>query len=200
MHKLLHILQAGVGLAILALGILLLIAAEGPDPWGVFLLGLQRHLHLTLGITAIGGGLLLIALNYLWGRRRPGLATAMSMLLVAVFIDLFSLLTLFSRQLTGAERVLMLAAGIGTTALGIAVYVRAGLGEGPVEGLMFVLSDKLKLSLGLAKVVEDCLFVLGGILLGWSFQWGTFISALCVGPVTQFFITIPALLARRLSG
>lgn len=189
-HKLLRLGQAVIGLGILALGIVLLIAAQGPDPWGVFLLGLQRRMSLSLGYTALGGGLLLIGINYFWGGRKPGIATVMSMLLVAVFIEMFGLLVVYGRQFGAVERALLLAAGIGAMALGIAVYVRAELGEGPVEGLMFVISDKLNISVGRAKVLEDCLFVLGGVLLGWPLQVGTLVSALTVGPATQLFLTL----------
>ncbi len=192
--------QAVTGLAVLALGILLLITAQGPDPWGVFLLGLKNRLGLSLGATTLSGGMLLIAINLFWGRRRPGLATVLSMMLVAVFIDLFGLLTFFGYSFALWQRVLVQGAGVFATASGIAIYVRAGLGEGPVEGLMFVLSEKLRLSVGVAKIVKDCLFVVGGVLLGWQLQAATLVTALTVGPVTQFMLSLPEKVKKQARG
>lgn len=190
MKRSVQILQAVVGLVILALGITLLIAAEGPDPWGLFVLALNRHLPLSLGITAQVGGLMLILLNFLWGKRRPGLATIMSMVLVGVFLDLFNLFLALGEGLGQVQKVGLLIGGIITLALGISIYVRAGLGEGPVEGMMFVLSDKLRLGVGPAKVVQDLSFVVLAAALGLLPQFGTLLSALGVGPVTQFLLRI----------
>ncbi len=189
--------QAVAGLAVLALGIMLLITARGPDPWGVFLLGLQGRLGLSLGYTALGGGVLLIAINFFWGGRRPGLATLLSMMLVAALIDLFGLFAFFGASFSLWQRALLQLLGIVTMAAGIAIYVRARLGEGPVEGLMFVLSHKLNLKIAVAKVLEDCLFVVGGLLLGWQLQPATIVTALSVGPVTQVMLSLPEKVKKK---
>ncbi|HOB35277.1 MAG TPA: hypothetical protein PKL39_05995, partial [Bacillota bacterium] len=158
--------QAVIGLAILALGITLTIAVEGPDPWGLFILALHRRLPLSLGVTTQVGGLMLVAVNWVWGRRRPGVATIMSMVLVGLFIDLYNgIMGLEAIDGLGV-RVVVLAAGITALALGISVYVSAGLGEGPVEGMMFVLSNKLRLGVGPAKVAQDLSFLVLAWVLG----------------------------------
>jgi len=180
------ILQAVTGLAILAVGIVLTIAAKGPDPWGLFILALKKHLPLSLGMTSQAGGLCLILINLFWGKRRPGLATIMSMVLVGVFLDMFHFLLNWTDGVI--PQPVLLAAGIVSLALGIAVYVLAGLGEGPVEGMMFVLSQRLTISVGAAKVLQDLSF----LALAWALSnpplWGTLITALGVGPITQAFL------------
>lgn len=183
-------IQAVVGLSIVALGITLSIAAEGPDPWGLFILGLNSHLPLSLGMTSQLGGLLLILLNLFWGKRRPGLATILSMVLVGVFLDLFKDLLALGDGYDIIRKAVLLAAAIPTLALGISVYVNAGLGEGPVEGTMFVLSNKLKVSVGVAKVTQDLSFLALAALLGRAPMWGTVFSALGVGPLTQLFLRL----------
>src|SRR5690554_1818044 len=184
--KIIKYVQAVVGLALLALGITLLMAAEGPDPWGTFVLALKQHLPFSLGVTSQLAGVFLITLNFFWGKRRPGIATIMSMVLVGIFIDVFQKVL----ATDAVPQILLLLFGIGVEALGIAVYVRADLGEGPVEGTMFVLTDKLKVSVGVAKVIQDFSFVIGAVVVGWMPQWGTLVSALGVGPATQFFLRI----------
>ena len=188
MRKTLQFFQAVVGLIFLALGITLLIAAEGPDPWGVLVLAMHQHLPLSLGITSQVAGLILISINMFWGKRRPGLATVMSMVLVGVFMDMFGFLTALGHGLDLVWQVGLMLLGITAMAFGISVYVRAGLGEGPVEGFMFVLSDKLGVNVGKAKIVQDLSFVICGFLLGWVPQVGTLVSAVAVGPVTQVFL------------
>lgn len=183
-------MQAVFGLALLALGLAMLIAAEGPDPWGVFLLGLQRFLPLTLGVVAQIGGLGLIILNVVWGRRMPGLATVMSMLLVGWFLDLFLARGIAPEPASLPVQILVLASGILIFSTGIVTYVRAGLGEGPVEAMMFVLSKRLKLPVGRAKVLQDCMFVVGGLFLGTPLRLGTLITAFSVGPVTGWLLDV----------
>jgi len=190
MMKLQKLLQAVVGLAILALGITLSIAVKGPDPWGLFVLSLNGHLPFSLGVTSQIGGLLLILLNLLWGKRKPGAATVMSMVFVGLFIDLFNSSLSFSWVGTIYGNILTLIAGVISLALGISIYVRAGLGEGPVEGMMFVLSRKLNTNVGTAKVVQDFSFLALAWALGQFPQWGTLVTALTVGPMTQGFLSL----------
>ena len=188
MTKLQRLLMATGGLAILALGITLTIAVQGPDPWGLFILGLMQHLPFSLGVTSQLGGLALITLNYVWGKRRPGLGTIMSMVLGGLYIDFYNWL-LPLEAITGLFiRLFILFFGIVAVALGISIYVRAGLGEGPVEGMMFVLSNKLKLKVGAAKILQDLSFLGLSLVLGVVPQWGTVVTALSVGPLTQFFL------------
>ncbi|MGI6364667.1 MAG: YczE/YyaS/YitT family protein [Bacillota bacterium] len=182
------ILMATGGLAVLAMGITISIAVQGPDPWGLFVLALKGHLPLSLGVTSQLGGIMLIALNYFWGRRRPGLATVMSMVLVGLFIDLYNWLLPLEAISRPTLRIFLLGLGIISLALGISIYVRAELGEGPVEGMMFVLSDKLKVKVGVAKVLQDLIFLGLAMVLGVLPQWGTVATALCVGPLAQFFM------------
>jgi hypothetical protein len=188
MQKIWKFIQAVLGLGLLALAITVLIAADGPDPWGLLILAFYRHLPLSLGVTTQIGGLILILLNLFWGRRRPGLATFMSMILVGLFIDIIQ--SLAGGTIAGMPELPLLAAGIIIMALGISIYVKAGLGEGPVEGMMFVLSDKLGISIGSAKVIQDLSFVFLGCLLGQFPKWGTLVTALGVGPLTQGLMRI----------
>lgn len=185
------ILKAVGGLAILAMGITLTIAVRGPDPWGLFILALKRHLPLSLGLTTQLGGLLLIITNYLWGRRRPGVATVMSMVLVGLFIDLYNFLLPLEGITSLPPRLLIHLLGIVSMALGISIYVRAGLGEGPVEGMMFVLSNKLKVRVGIAKIIQDFSFLALALALGGIPQWGTLVTALSVGPLTELLLRVP---------
>lgn len=187
MTKLQRLLMATGGLAILALGISLTIAVKGPDPWGLFIVGLMEHLPFSLGVTSQLAGLALIVFNYVWGKRKPGLGTIMSMVLVGLYIDLYNWLLPLEAITDFALRIFLFF-GIVAVALGISIYVRAGLGEGPVEGMMFVLSNKLKLKVGPAKILQDFSFLGLSLILGVIPQWGTVVTALSVGPLTQIFL------------
>ena len=69
------------GLFLLALGIDLMIATPlGCDPWTTFLVGGQVVSGLTVGRVAQFLALFLICLNFLLGRRRPGLGTILNMI------------------------------------------------------------------------------------------------------------------------
>ncbi|HLE42796.1 MAG TPA: hypothetical protein VJB36_02145, partial [Methylomirabilota bacterium] len=77
------------GIVCLAFSIVAVVRAGlGLDPWTVLLQGVARSGGVTLGratqLTFLG----LLAVNYLVGRERPGLATVASVLLEGPLIDL----------------------------------------------------------------------------------------------------------------
>ena len=116
------------------------------------------------------------------------MGTILSMVLVGLFIDMYNWMLPLASLGGFALRLFILFFGIISVSLGISIYVRAELGEGPVEGMMFVLSSKLKLKVGVAKVLQDFSFLVLSLVLGIIPQWGTLVTALSVGPLTQFFL------------
>ena len=181
------IATVAAGIVCLAFSIVAVVRAGlGLDPWTVLLQGVARSGGVTLGratqLTFLG----LLAVNYLVGRERPGLATVASVLLEGPLIDLFDgLVPAAGPRLP--VRTLWLVTGTLVMAFGIALYVTPRLGAAPPEGLMFAVQRRLALSLIRARLLVDGLALLGGVALGGSVGVGTVLLAGLVGPLMGLF-------------
>ena len=110
--------------------------------------------------------------------------TVINAILVGVFLDLlFAFGTL--QPETAGMRVVILAGATISMALGIAIYVSGGLGEGPFEALMMVLHERGGVTVRTAKIALDVFAVAIGAWRGATVGVGTVVGAFGVGPITQ---------------
>jgi uncharacterized membrane protein YczE len=86
-------------------------------------------------------------------------------------------------------RTLMVIAGVLVIALGSALYIGAGLGSGPRDGLMLGLSKRSiagrQISIRLARTVIELTVMVAGLFLGGSIGVGTLIFMFGIGPLVQ---------------
>ena len=181
-----------VGLWLYGASMSLMIAGGlGVNPWDVFHQGLESHVSLSFGtITAITG----VAVLLMWIplRQRPGLGTVSNVVVIAVAVDSTSALL---PHLDGLEiRSLAMVSGIVLNAFATALYIGAGMGPGPRDGLMTGLVARTGWSIRLTRTGIELTVVLTGWLLGGTLGLGTVLYALGVGPLVQLFMTyLPAL-------
>lgn len=167
----------------------------GVNPWDVFHQGLESHLSLSFGtITAITGAAVL--LMWIPLRQRPGLGTVSNVVVIAVAVDTTSAML---PDLDGLPmRTLAMVSGIVVNAFATALYIGAGMGPGPRDGLMTGLVARTGWSIRLTRTGIECTVVLTGWLLGGTLGVGTVLYALGVGPLVQLFMThLPALRSTR---
>ena len=81
----------------------------------------------------------------------------------------------------------MLIAGLLIIAFGSALYIGAGLGPGPRDGLMMGLSER-GVSVRVARTVIEITVVVAGVLLGGSIGPGTVLFAVGIGPLVQLLL------------
>ena len=177
------------GLALFGASIGLLIQADlGTGPWDVFHQGIARRTELPLGWVVV---LMSAVVLLLWVplRQRPGLGTVANVLLVGVALDL-SLLVLPAPDAL-AWRGVFLAAGVLLHGVGIGLYIGAGLGAGPRDGLMTGLAAR-GLSIRRARTSIELVVLGGGWLLGGTVGIGTLVYACTIGPLAQRFIPADA--------
>jgi hypothetical protein len=82
----------------------------------------------------------------------------------------------------------MLVGGIVVTGLGIGLYIGAGLGPGPRDGLMTGLAARGVGSIRAVRTGIELSALTVGWLLGGSVGLGTVIVAVTIGPNVQFFL------------
>jgi uncharacterized membrane protein YczE len=126
--------QLLVGIPVLGLGIALTLQARlGVSPYDVLHQGIAKQTGLSFGTVVIGVGLVILVL-WIPLRQRPGIGTVVNTLTVGLVIDLASLVLPEPDLLVA--RVPLLLGGTAVTALGMGLYIGAGLGPGPRDGLM----------------------------------------------------------------
>ena len=81
----------------------------------------------------------------------------------------------------------MMIGGVVIIAIGSGLYIGAGLGPGPRDGLMTGLARR-GLSIRLARTGIEVLVLVVGVLLGGSIGIGTAVFALGIGPLVQVFL------------
>ncbi|NDH48080.1 MAG: hypothetical protein EBX99_09625, partial [Acidimicrobiia bacterium] len=77
--------------------------------------------------------------------------------------------------------------GLVVIAFGSALYIGAGLGPGPRDGLMMGLAER-GVSVRMARTILEIVVVIAGMSLGGSIGIGTFVFAVGIGPLVQLLL------------
>ena len=172
------------GFVLWGLGLALFVRANlGLGPWDAFHQGLGFQLGITIGTASMIAGLIVL-LFWIPLRQRPGLGTVFNVLTIGPFTDLG--LWLLPQEIENLWlRGAMLAGGMACIGLGSALYLPAGLGAGPRDGLMMGLHDKLGWSIRLSRTAVEASALAIGWAMGGTVGIGTVVFALGVGPLVQ---------------
>ena len=168
---------------------LMLRAQLGVGPWDVLAQGVARVTGVPFGLVTNGIGALLLLL-WIPLRQRPGAGTLLNVLLVGTAAQVVLDLTEPPDGLL--PRIALLAGGMVLLAVATAVYVGAGLGTGPRDGLMLGLHRRLGWPVWLARAVVEGSALLAGWLLGGNVGVGTVVFALGIGPLCGLAIRLLA--------
>jgi len=191
--------QLYAGLVLYGVSMALMIRSElGLDPWDVFHQGLARQTGLSFGTVTIAVGALVLLL-WIPLRQRPGLGTVSNVVVIGLVVD--ATLAVLPPGEGMPARVALLVAGIVANGAATGLYIGAGLGPGPRDGLMtgFVARHP-RFSVRLVRTVIEITVLALGWLLGGTVGLGTVAYALTIGPLAQFFIPVFALPARPAAG
>jgi uncharacterized membrane protein YczE len=174
------------GLVLCGLGIAFMVAADlGLAPWSVLDQGISEHTGIPIGTVSIIVGALVLA-AWIPLRERPGLGTVLNVLLIGTTIDLA--LLVLDTPASPAGRVGYLALGVFLWGPGTGLYIGAGLGPGPRDGLMTGLAARGVGSIRLVRTGIEVTALAVGMALGGSVGLGTLAFAFTIGPNVQLFL------------
>jgi uncharacterized membrane protein YczE len=174
-----------VGLALFGLGISMFVTAElGLAPWDVFHQGVSRHTGLSLGwVIEIAGFVLLL----LWIplHQRPGVGTILNAVEIGLVVNLIG------DHLPSTDRLIARLAyvvgAVAVIAIGSGLYIGAGLGTGPRDGIMVGLAAR-GFSVRLTRTVLEAVVMCVGIVLGGHIGIGTLAFVIGIGPMVHVLI------------
>lgn len=174
-----------LGLFLFSLGAVCTINAHlGLQPWDVLHQGLSRTLHMTIGMANILVAFLIVIVNRIFGEK-IGFGTLANMLFIGLFMDMLMLNHLVPEFQNLSARILMVLAGLVIISFGTYLYISAGFGAGPRDGLMVVLARKTKQSVRLIRTCNEGVALLLGWILGGSVGIGTVIMVSLIGIFVQ---------------
>lgn len=179
-------IKVAFGLFLFGVGVVMTINANlGLAPWDVFHQGLSKTFGITIGTASIIMGFIIVMLDIYLGQN-IGWATIMNMVLIGTFMDLLMLNNLIPTFDSNFLSSIMLVLGLLIQGYGCWIYLSVGMGAGPRDGLMVVLTKKTGKSVGFSKAIVDVFATVIGFLLGGSLGIGTLVMALFSGRIYQF--------------
>lgn len=178
------------GLTLSAAGVAMLVRAElGLGPWDVLHQGVALATGTSIGLVTILVGFLVLLLWFPL-RQRPGIGTVTNVLWIGLALDVMLSLTTSPTALL--PRLLLLATGPLVFGVGVAIYIGAGVGTGPRDGVMTGLAER-GIPIAAARTGMELTVLAIGWALGGTVGPGTIYFALTVGPVMH--VTLPRLRA-----
>lgn len=183
MRELSRIARLFIGLVLYGLGNALSVRASiGVGPWEAFHIGISLNSGLSMGTVSIIVSFFIILITLMSGER-IGVGTIANMFVIGRSLDIF--LGIIPPMSSMAAGIAMILSGITCIAAAIVIYMGAGYGAGPRDGLMVMLSKLTSLPPGYCKAGVEAIVLAVGWQLGGPVGIGTIIAVLCVGPIIQ---------------
>jgi uncharacterized membrane protein YczE len=174
------------GLVVVGLGFALMVESNlGLGPWEVLHQGISNRIGIPIGTVGIFVGLVVLA-AWIPLRQRLGVGTVLNVVTIGIVIDLTMLVIpdLDSLYLRWPA----LFGGLLLVGVGGGLYIGAGLGPGPRDGLMTGMAARSWFSIRTARTLLEVTALIGGWLLGGTVGIGTLLFAGGIGPLVQIFL------------
>ena len=183
-----------IGLSLFGISLGLVVRAGlGLAPWDVFHEGVSERIGASLG-TVIVVTSFVVLLLWIPLRERPGVGTIGNAILVGVWVDItMAVIPEIEGALLG--RIGLLLLGVSINGLATGLYIGAGMGSGPRDGLMTGIASRGH-SIRVVRTSIEAIVLITGFALGGTVGIGTLLYAFAIGPIAHK--TIPTFV--RFSG
>lgn len=177
--------QVLAGLTVFGIALALSVEARlGVNPWTVFHGGVANRTPFTIGQMVIVTGLVLLLIFPLINEP-VGLGTLLNVTVIGVVMDIT--LNLIPELTSFAGRLAAIGAAPVLIGVGSGLYIGAGLGPGPRDGLMTAL-ERRGVPVWLARTLIEATALVCGFVLGGDVGWGTVWMAGSVGIWVDLFL------------
>ena len=180
------------GLVVFGVGIALMVVADlGLAPWDVLHQGISERTGLGIGTVIIVVGARVV-LGFIPLRERVGLGTVLNAIVIGVSAN--AALTVLDEPEGLPVRVAAMIGGPVVIAFGSGLYIGAGLGPGPRDGIMTGLARR-GIAVWKARTVIEVVVLVSGVALGGTVGIGTIWFAVGIGPMIGWWLprlTLPS--------
>lgn len=175
------------GLFLCAVGIVLFLESElGLPPWDVLHQGISEQAGISFGVANVVVSLAVLLVSWALGAR-IGLGTVLNATLIGSFVVALTSLdavSALSDESLGI-RIALLPLALACFGVGSAFYIAAGMGAGPRDSLMLVISARTGVRIAVARTALEVLALGSGVALGGTAGVGTLVFALGIGPAVE---------------
>lgn len=188
-HRTRRVVMSAAGILLCGISIAFCRMADwGTDPFQTFCGGMERLTNLPFGILyLIINGMMLAGVLFL-KRSLIGIATVLNMTLMGFVVEgAQGWLERYLQPAGPAGRAVYFAAGIVVLCVGASLYFTAGLGVSVYDAAALILTARLKVRFEWCRIGCDLFCVAVGCILGAPVGAGTVVTALCMGPLIEFF-------------
>ena len=178
--------RLGVGLVLYGICIALILRAGlGVDSWDVLHQGLAGATGIPFGwvVTAVS---VLVLIAWVPLRQRPGVGTLANAVVVGLVAE--ATLGVVGPARGIAAQLAVLGVGIVANGAATGLYIGAGLGPGPRDGLMTGLAARTHHSIRSIRTSIEVVVLAAGWAFGGQVGLGTLLYAGSIGPLSQYFI------------
>lgn len=184
-----RVAQLLIGLFLYGIAISMMVRAGiGVGPWDVLSQGISLRTGLAFGVVTNLVGLVVLLL-WIPIRQRPGVGTVLNVLLVGTSAQVGLSFITAPTDLWG--QAVLFAGGLALLAVATGLYIGAGYGPGPRDGLMTGIHKRWGTPIWLVRTIIELTVLAIGWALGGSVGIGTIAFALLIGPMCN--LTIPLL-------
>ncbi|HLA92783.1 MAG TPA: hypothetical protein VJO36_04515 [Actinomycetota bacterium] len=176
-----------VGLVVIAIGIVALLESGlGLSPWDVLHQGIARHTPLTIGTASVVVGLVVLVAAWALGQP-PGWGTVANAVVIGLAVDaLLAVDAIAELDLEALPvRIALVLVGVALFGIGTALYVGGGLGAGPRDSMMLMLSRRSGVRIAIVRFSMEAVVVAIGFALGGTVGIGTLVFVVLIGPSVE---------------
>ena len=171
------------GLILCGIGLAIAYEARlGLNPWDVFHDGFSKLLGIPIGRAGVLTGFIVL-IGWIPLKQKPFIGTIINILTIGNIQDIAIYLIPTPESIYVRHLYLYIATMI--FAVGVGLYIGAGLGPGPRDGIMTGLA-RLGMSIRAARIGIDFSAFIIGVLLGGAYGYGTIVMVITVGPIVQY--------------
>lgn len=187
-----------LGLFICAMGAITVLNSNmGLPPWDVLHQGISKVAGITIGQASIGIGIIIVLLDVFLGQT-IGIGSVINFIFVGIFMDLIVYLDFIPKPTTLLGQIVELLIGIFFYAYGTFLYMIQGMGCGPRDGFMQILTTKLNKPVSLIKNSIELIALTLGWFLGGKLGVGTVATAIVMGFLLEMMLKMSKIDIKKL--
>ena len=188
-----------IGLLIYSFGVYLTIYANiGLTPWDCLGMGIAKRTPLNYGSSMVLIGVCAIIVQHIL-REPIGFATLFDAFLTGNIVQFLCDISPYPDNHSLWLGIVFMLFGFLFIALGMYVYMKAGQGCGPKDGLLVAIGKRLpKIPIGIVEILLWAIVTLFGWLLGGTVGIGTVISTFGAGALMHLFYSVIHFEPRKL--
>lgn len=182
------ILIIEIGLAISSLGTAVFYAADlGSGAMATFSDGLHLLIHVSYGNANMFANIVFLIVLFLLDRKYINVGTILCVFTIGIWVDIFTdMLSIFDiASMNMVIRIIFTLIGASLMGIGLGLYMATDRGYGALEGIVKYIATHTSLSTQYAKIIQDVVLSVAGILLGAAWGVGTIVGIVVIGPILQ---------------